>query len=400
MSLRKPAVILACAAIAIVLLVSMGSLGPEPIKSQSSFAQPETFTIKPEVTKFTEVSGVLEPSSTQLEPTASVMDVGLDKLSLFLNPAFAISSTQTELSYTVYPSGGYFVLSSYETKIQWSICSQQDVYGAFTQDAHKKIGHIDITNEVLTTWDIGEVGMPLRPVCDNSGNVIFPIHESKIAKLDTQTNTLYWYDFAGSNSNISYPYSMVMGPNNEVYFSADGAVAKFNFDTDTFTRFSSLNSALTFEGAGCKNPMVFDSSGNLYAVSNAKVICKIDFSSNTVTYWNLQSLENSNVYTYYLSLDQNNNIFATIPTHQKVLKLDQSSNLVTTWLVPGIQTGPASIEADSSGNVFFVANDNDLWRLVPATDTFTKWGGFSAYQIELNGENLWVENHTEVWKLT
>ena len=113
MSLRKPAVILACAAIAIVLLVSMGSLGPEPIESQSSFAQPETFTIKPEVTKFTEVSAVLEPSSTQLEPTASVMDVGLDKLSLFLNPAFAISSTQTDLSYTAYyvPStsnGGYY----------------------------------------------------------------------------------------------------------------------------------------------------------------------------------------------------------------------------------------------------------------------------------------------------
>ena len=106
MSLRKPAVILACAAIAIVLLVSMGSLGPEPIKSQSSFAQPETFTIKPEVTKFTEVSAVLEPSSTQLEPTASVMDVGLDKLSLFLNPAFAISSTQTDLSYTQYSNGG------------------------------------------------------------------------------------------------------------------------------------------------------------------------------------------------------------------------------------------------------------------------------------------------------
>ena len=104
MSLRKPAVILACAAIAIVLLVSMGSLGPEPIESQSSFAQPETFTIKPEVTKFTEVSAVLEPSNAQLEPTASVMDVGLDKLSLFLNPAFAISSAFFAIESCLHPN--------------------------------------------------------------------------------------------------------------------------------------------------------------------------------------------------------------------------------------------------------------------------------------------------------
>ena len=383
MSLRKPAVILACAAIAIVLLVSMGSLGPEPIESQSSFAQPETFTIKPVVTKFTEVSAVLEPSSTQLEPTASVMDVGLDKLSLFLNPAFAISSTQTDLSYTIYPNGG-----NYANGNMYDICGTDMYMGS--GHSNKKIIHVDTITHVLTSWDITDIGTPHKVVCDNSGNVYFGTSGARVAKLDTQTNTVEWYSLQENGGGWCAGNDNVMGPNNEVYFHGCDGLIKFNFNTDTFTQYSN---------PGCLLPRVFDSAGILYATgSSGPNLCKIDFSSNTSTVWDLQPLESTSLHVRTVTVDQNDNLFAAISSHGKIARVDQSSNLVTSWQIPDQNSGPNDIEADSSGNVFFTVNG--LWRLVPATDTFTKWGGFSAGYNTIIGNIIWSCNSAECWKLT
>jgi len=387
MSLKKPAVILACAAIAIVLLVSMGSLGPEPIESQSSFAQPETFTIKPEVTKFTEVSAVLEPSSTQLEPTASVMDVGLDKSSLFLNPAYAISSTQTSLSYTSYPTNG-----NYGNGDVYSVCGN-DVYMASN---NMKLVHIDTTTNVLTTWDISDVGSPNKTACDNSGNVYFGTSGKIMGKLDTQTNTLDWYDFDGTV--VGATNQVITGPNNEIYFNASGAIGKLNFNTGEFVVYDFTHPNYNY---WCDNPGVFDSSGNLYTTSggSAPLICKLDFSSNTNTYWNLQT-ENTNVSIGYVDVDQNNNIFTTYGSHGKIAKIVQSSNLVTLWQVPNSNYA-GNIKVDASGNVFLKATGG-LWRLVTDTDTFTQWttNQFTANFLYMDENILWHGNSGSIWKLT
>ena len=389
MSLRKPAVILACAAIAIVLLVSMGSLGPEPIESQSSFAQPETFTIKPEVTKFTEVSAVLEPSSTQLEPTASVMDVGLDKLSLFLNPAYAISSTQSDLSYTIYPNGG-----NYANGDVYTVCGN-DVYMS-SGHTNKKIVHIDTTTNVVTTWDVTDIGAPSeRPACDNSGIVYFGTNDKKLGKLDTQTNTVDWYDFDGTViSQVSW---IKWKSGNEVYFhGGNGNIVKFNFDTDTFTKYSW---SIPGYNNNCHMVQKFDSSGNLYLVDGGPLVCKLDFSSNTNTYWDLQSLETSNMGITSLDLADNNDIFLGISTHQKIAKIVQSSNLVTAWLIPQSPSGPNSIIVDSSDNVIFTAYSK-LWRLVPGTDTFTYWTGITTGWLTESGNVIWSAHSNEITKFT
>ncbi|HIC44788.1 MAG TPA: hypothetical protein EYO73_11085 [Sulfurimonas sp.] len=195
---------------------------------------------------------------------------------------------------------------------------------------------------------------------------------------------------------------MTMGPNNELFFEMgvngigggayEGNIIKLNFNTDTFTKYHLTN-------AHCSNPLVFDSSGNLYAEGNAGFVCKIDFSSNTVTTWDLGQTETGGVSFDYFDIDQNNNIFASIQTHQKIAKVDQSSNLVTVWLIPDAQEGPFDIAADSSGNVFFQAG-NKFWRLVPATDTFTKWDNFAMQNLDMDGNTLWGFTHNAAWKLT
>ena len=101
----------------------------------------------------------------------------------------------------------------------------------------------------------------------------------------------------------------------------------------------------------------------------------------------------------YFDIDQNNNIFVSLQTHQKIAKVDQSSNLVTVWLVPEINSGPYDVTVDSSNNVFFQSSGY-LWRLAPATDTFTTWNGFTITSLEMDGNTLWGFEHNKAWKLT
>jgi streptogramin lyase len=83
-----------------------------------------------------------------------------------------------------------------------------------------------------------------------------------------------------------------------------------------------------------------------------------------------------------------NEVYFTDSNKNTINRLDSSSNTITEWNIPTVNSLPTSVKYHSSGSVYFIeSNSNTIGRLVPQTNTITEWAIQSNSSDSSTGNN-------------
>ena len=181
-------------------------------------------------------------------------------------------------------------------------------------------------------------------------------------------STLVNPESIGSKTTQVKPVSTLVNPES-IGSKTITPIMKSTFEAlaDSTLTLTEWNSGISIRNAS------LDSSGNIYMTG----------SGGSCSYCLVQIIPSTNMLTTWAVIAPGSS-FTGVATHgsdvfftdaaNKIGKLDPSTNTVTEWAIPTLNSIPRSIEVDSSGNVFFTQSDpNMIGRLVPSTNTFTEW---------------------------
>lgn len=298
----------------------------------------------------------------------------------FSNPAYAVTSTQSEITITQWNTG----LNGPTTF---------DSAGNFYKTDFNMVGHVDTSTNTLTTWTLpaGELTGSNTIGADSSGNVYFGQSNDKLGRLNTNTDVFTEWDIS---SNARFVSVDSLG---NVFFSSSGSnvfVNKLEPSTNTITTWTDPGSSEVVHG---NNEIIIDSSGNVY-FSGSKFIFKLDTSTNIFTEW---PLTDPSLSFNGLAVDSSGNIFFVERNifDDRIARLVPATNTITEWTIPVVgsvgevaDVTTTQIEVDSTGNVFFsgdgISSSSDFSRLVPSTNIFTVWNSVPHINNFLAADSL------------
>jgi streptogramin lyase len=227
-----------------------------------------------------------------------------------------------------------------------------------------------------TEWDVSSAGLGgsiHSATVDSSGNNVYIGCINCISQLNFATNTLT--SWVAPSSDLTG--GVAVDSSGNVFFTANdndlisNKIGKLVPSTNTFTEWAIPTTR--------NHPVAIaiDSSGNVYFNEvNSNKIGRLVPSTNTFTEWALPTINAFDGTFYGIIFDSSNNVYFAENNVRppKIGKLVPSTNTFTEWTVPtGTFSFLRTITFDSSGNVFFTAND-EIGKLVPSTNTFTEWG--------------------------
>jgi len=355
---KNKTILVASLSILIIGIVGFSSFDQQQgLEGTDYLATSTDYIIAPTVTSASVEKSVVEPTHTVITPDVQkgTATMPSEFLLPLLQSADAVTSTQDTISVKEWNIDS----SDFDSnKERFAIDSSGNIFTY--SNTSNKILRLDTTTNTLTTWTIPTTNAGVRSMdVDSSGNIYFTENSlAKIARLDPSTNVVTEWSFDAMN--------IVIGMLDKVYLSTGNLMALLDPSTNTITTW---NTGLQQSGE-----FVIDSTGNVFVTLSGiqSGIGQLDTSTDIVTSW-LTPTVNSD--TLGITITSSGTIYFTEDGANKIGRLVPSTNTVTEWLTPEGSVHPRAIIVDSMENVFFadLEGPSHFNRLVPSTNVFTEW---------------------------
>jgi len=379
------AAILSLAAILLVSTVPYFILDDIPIEVKEYTSQKIVRTLTPTETIL--VPEIHTSETKEIKSSSIVEKISEPTLSAQSFPfeAYAIGNTVNQINFLKYTPGNVP-----STKNQ-AFDSNHNLFTA----RGVEVFFIDRSTLTKTIWTIPNSGIMLggAAAVDSAGNMYFGQDDNIMTKLVPSTDTFIQVSF-GQPAKLFYQ-KIEISSSGEVFFRTNSDVGKVNFDTGDVKLWTQPISP---------NDMVLDSNDNMYYIEldgAGQKLLRLNPTTNVLTTWLIDSTQPGRATALYI--DNNDNVYIYVPgTNAKIQKIDIITNVLEEWVVPiTFAVTPMDIAADSAGTVYFL---DALTRLVPSTGKFTTWdvtGRNSLKHIVVDSnDDLWISGSGVFGKIT
>jgi len=316
----------------------------------------------------------IEPSTSMITSESFIGDYTLDEFKtqsfLEFQTAYAVTSSQSSITIQTW-SGSIGRESAFDSS--WNQFS--------AADNGLQIAFIDVTANTKKTWTLpndNKVHTHIRQMdVDSNGNLWFGQTDSngstpKLTRLNPTTNV-----FLETQVDSQLTSAVMISSSDEIFYGTLGAnIAVLDLVQNKKFEWSNIISS-SFES------IETDSSGNFYVAGLSGEVARLNPNTNVLTIWDVSPNGPAAV-----NVDSSGNIFFTETdgVRSKVGRITISDNTLTEWIIPNSSTGTIrDIGVDSSGTVFFT--QNGITRFVPSTGVFTTFGGAACELMEIDTDD-------------
>ena len=349
-----------------------------------------TTTLTPEITTIESSSNVVSSDSFVGKAMTEELKTQSSHPSFYLNPVFAVSSTQSSVNVTKW-DGSLGHVSGFDSSWNQFSAGHGSLQIAFIniEDNSKKIWTVpndERVNQYSSVMGVNSKGDLFFGKSDANGN------NRKLGKLTPSNNVFTDYDVGGklvgqiiidSSDNVFF---------NNIWKSSIHKIVPVN------------NTMMSWSNVGGNEDLHMDTSGNLYASPATlgvipRAVDRLDTNTNILTKWVIPNAS----HTYAITSDSAGDIFFIFNDgiRSKIGRIAISDNTLTEWIIPNSNTGAINdIKVDSNGNVFFT--DKGLTRFVPSTGIFTVFSEVDCrFSIEIDSsDNIYCVGSASFSKIT
>jgi len=357
---------------------------PAVIESNEEKSVGVTSTLIPE-------TRVITPTITTIESQSFEAEFDVEELSTqsipqfsYLQSAYAVTPTQTDISLTTWP-GGLGRNIAFDLSRNFFTAAENGQQIAFNDisDNSKKTWTLP-NDDKVRTWH-------LKMAVDSNGNVFFSKTDvngniDHLTRLNPSTNV-----FTEWNQDFRIIGEVFIDSSDNVFFTRlNGNVYKLDPTTNTLTTWTNPNGGIEHSD--------MDSSGNIYLTNFGGKLGILNTNTNVVTTWTVTTRPGS----MDVDLTSPGNLFfaASDGARSKVGRISIADNTLTEWVIPNTSTGTIQeITVDSMGNVFIASNG--FTRFVPSTGVFTVFSGVNCNIIEIDSsDNIFCSTSSGYSKIT